>query len=74
MSQFFQVHPDNPQVRLLRQAAEIVRAGGVIVYPTDSSYAIGCHIGDKSAMDRIRRIRRRHDPAAVLLGRNVVLL
>jgi tRNA threonylcarbamoyl adenosine modification protein (Sua5/YciO/YrdC/YwlC family) len=72
MSQFFQVHPDNPQVRLLRQAAEIVRAGGVIVYPTDSSYAIGCHIGDKSAMDRIRRIRRLGDDHNfTLVGRSL---
>jgi tRNA threonylcarbamoyl adenosine modification protein (Sua5/YciO/YrdC/YwlC family) len=58
MSQFFQVHPDNPQARLVRQAVDIVRAGGVVVYPTDSAYALGCHIGDKSALDRIRRIRR----------------
>lgn len=58
MSQFFQIHPDNPQVRLIRQAAEIVRKGGLIVYPTDSSYALGCQIGDKKAMDRIRQIRR----------------
>jgi tRNA threonylcarbamoyl adenosine modification protein (Sua5/YciO/YrdC/YwlC family) len=58
MSQFFQVHPENPQVRLLNQAADIVREGGVIVYPTDSAYALGCHIGDKAALDRIRRIRK----------------
>lgn len=58
MSQFFQIHPENPQARLIRQAAEIVRSGGLIVYPTDSSYALGCHIGDKKAMDRIRQIRR----------------
>ena len=58
MAQLFTVHPENPQPRLLRQAAEIVRAGGVIVYPTDSCYALGCHIGDKSAMERIRRIRQ----------------
>jgi tRNA threonylcarbamoyl adenosine modification protein (Sua5/YciO/YrdC/YwlC family) len=61
MSQFFQIHPDNPQARLVRQAVEIVRAGGVIVYPTDSSYALGCQIGDKRAMDRIREIRRLDD-------------
>ena len=61
MSQFFQIHPDNPQARLVRQAADIIRAGGVVVYPTDSAYAIGCHIGDKSALDRIRRIRRLDD-------------
>lgn len=58
MAQFFQIHPENPQVRLIRQAAEIVRGGGVIIYPTDSSYALGCNIGDKSALDRIRQIRR----------------
>lgn len=58
MSQYFSVHPTHPQRRLLIQAAEIVRAGGVIVYPTDSTYAFGCHIGDKQALDRIRAIRR----------------
>ncbi len=57
MSQFFQIHPDNPQARLIRQSADIIRGGGVVVYPTDSAYAIGCHIGDKNALDRIRRIR-----------------
>lgn len=57
MSQFFQIHPDNPQARLIRQAVDILRGGGVIVYPTDSAYAIGCAIGDKNAIDRIRRIR-----------------
>lgn len=61
MSQFFQIHPDNPQVRLVRQAADIVRGGGVIVYPTDSAYALGCRLGDKSALDRIRRIRKLDD-------------
>lgn len=58
MSQYFEIHPDNPQKRLLRQAVQIIRDGGVVVYPTDSSYAIGCHLGDKSAMERIHRIRR----------------
>lgn len=58
MSQFFQVHPDNPQVRLLQQAADIVRAGGVIVYPTDSGYALGCQIQNKDAVERILRIRQ----------------
>jgi len=58
VSQFFQIHPDNPQARLIRQAADIIRGGGVVVYPTDSAYAIGCHIGDKNALDRIRRIRK----------------
>ncbi len=61
MSQYFEVHPDNPQKRLLRQAVQIIRDGGVVVYPTDSSYAIGCHLGDKAAMERIRRIRRLND-------------
>ena len=61
MSQYFQVHPVNPQLRLIRQAVEIIRRGGVIAYPTDSSYALGCHIGDKEAMERIRRIRRLDD-------------
>lgn len=58
MSQFFQIHPGNPQPRLIGQAVAIVRSGGLIIYPTDSCYALGCHIGDKSAMDRIRRIRK----------------
>ncbi len=58
MSQFFQIHDENPQARLVRQAADIVRQGGVIVYPTDSGYAIGCHIGDKQSMDKIRQIRQ----------------
>jgi len=57
MSQFFTIHPDNPQPRLIRQAAEIVRSGGVIVYPTDSCYALGCRLGDKAAVERIRAIR-----------------
>jgi tRNA threonylcarbamoyl adenosine modification protein (Sua5/YciO/YrdC/YwlC family) len=58
MSQFFAIHPVNPQPRLIKQAAEIVRGGGVIVYPTDSCYALGCHIGDKDAAERLRRIRQ----------------
>ena len=58
MSQFFQIHPDNPQPRLVSQAVDIIRDGGLVVYPTDSSYAIGCHLGDKDAMERIRRIRQ----------------
>lgn len=58
MSQFYQIHPDNPQARLIRSAADIIREGGVVVYPTDSAYALGCHIGDKTALDRIRRIRK----------------
>ena len=58
MAQFFTIHPHNPQPRLIRQAAEIVRGGGVIVYPTDSCYALGCHLGDKAAVERIRAIRQ----------------
>lgn len=61
MSQFFQIHPENPQKRLITQAVDIIRKGGVIVYPTDSGYALGCHIGDKQALDVIRRIRRLDD-------------
>jgi len=57
MAQFFTIHPDNPQARLIRQAAEIIRKGGVAVFPTDSCYALGCHLGDKEAMARIRAIR-----------------
>jgi tRNA threonylcarbamoyl adenosine modification protein (Sua5/YciO/YrdC/YwlC family) len=57
MAQFFEIHPVDPQPRLIRQAAGILRAGGVIAYPTDSSYALGCHLGDAQAADRIRRIR-----------------
>jgi tRNA threonylcarbamoyl adenosine modification protein (Sua5/YciO/YrdC/YwlC family) len=57
MSQFFHIHPLNPQVRLIRQAVEIIRNDGLVVYPTDSSYALGCHVGDKRGMERIRRIR-----------------
>ena len=57
MSQFFAIHPTHPETRLIKRAVDIVRAGGVIAYPTDSCYAIGCHIGDKQAMERIRRIR-----------------
>src|SRR5829696_1331262 len=57
MAQYFTVHPTNPQPRLIRVAAAIVRDGGIIAYPTDSSYALGCHIGDASAAARIRRIR-----------------
>ena len=58
MAQYFEIHPTHPQARLIKRAVEIVRRGGVIAYPTDSSYALGCHIGDKEAMERIRRIRR----------------
>lgn len=57
MTQYFRIHPGNPQKRLISQAADILRDGGVVVYPTDSCYAIGCRIGDKEALERIRRIR-----------------
>lgn len=58
MSQFFQIHPENPQSRLISQAVEIINKGGLVAYPTDSAYALGCHIGDKGALDRIRAIRQ----------------
>ena len=61
MSQYFAVHPTHPQPRLIAQAAGIIRAGGVIAYPTDSCYAIGCQIGDKEAMQRLRTIRKVDD-------------
>lgn len=58
MAQYFNIHSQNPQRRLITQAVEILRAGGLIAYPTDSSYALGCHLDDKRAVDRIRRIRK----------------
>jgi len=58
MSQFFTIHPDNPNPRLIRQAAEVLRDGGVVVYPTDSCYALGCHLDDKDAVTRIRQLRK----------------
>jgi tRNA threonylcarbamoyl adenosine modification protein (Sua5/YciO/YrdC/YwlC family) len=61
VSQFYQIHPENPQARLIRNAVDIIHNGGVVVYPTDSAYALGCHIGDKTALDRIRRIRKLDD-------------
>lgn len=57
MAQYFAIHPTHPQLRLIAQAAQIVQAGGVIAYPTDSCYAFGCHLGDKDAVERLRRIR-----------------
>jgi tRNA threonylcarbamoyl adenosine modification protein (Sua5/YciO/YrdC/YwlC family) len=57
MAQFLSIHPENPQPRSIKAAADIVRNGGVIAYPTDSCYALGCHIGDKAAMEKIRKIR-----------------
>lgn len=58
MSEYFQVHPETPQGRVVKHAAAVLMQGGVIVYPTDSTYALGCHLGDKAALDRIRRIRQ----------------
>ena len=58
MSQFFRLHPTHPEPRLIKRAVEIVRQGGLIAYPTDSCYALGCHIGDKAAMERIRQLRQ----------------
>lgn len=68
MSQYFEIHPVSPQPRLVKQAVRIVDEGGVIVYPTDSCYAIGCHLGDKTAAERIRRIRAVDD------GHNMTLV
>lgn len=61
MSQFFEIHPDNPQQRLIQQAVTILRQGGVIAYPTDSAYALGCCVGEKKALERIKRIRNLDD-------------
>lgn len=61
MSQFFQIHPDNPQVRLIKQAADIMRKGGLVVIPTDSAYALACHLDDKKAVDRIKQLRQLDD-------------
>lgn len=58
MAQYFEIHPENPQLRLINNAIKIIREGGVIVYPTDSAYALACHIDDKQALERIRQIRR----------------
>lgn len=58
MAQFFSIHPENPQTRLIREAAKVVQNGGVIVYPTDSCYALGCALGNKDAMNRILAIRQ----------------
>jgi tRNA threonylcarbamoyl adenosine modification protein (Sua5/YciO/YrdC/YwlC family) len=57
-SQYYLIHPENPQQRSIAKVVEIIRKGGLVVYPTDSVYAIGCHIGDKSALERIRSIRQ----------------
>jgi tRNA threonylcarbamoyl adenosine modification protein (Sua5/YciO/YrdC/YwlC family) len=58
VAEYLEIHPKNPQARLMRRAADIVREGGVIAYPTDSCYALGCHVGDADALERIRRIRQ----------------
>ncbi len=58
MTQYFNIHPDSPQTRLISQAVEIIRQGGLAIYPTDSCYALGCHLGEKEAIDRIRQIRQ----------------
>jgi tRNA threonylcarbamoyl adenosine modification protein (Sua5/YciO/YrdC/YwlC family) len=57
MSQFFQLHPDNPQLRLIKQAAQVIHAGGIVALPTDSCYALVCHLDDKDAVARLRRLR-----------------
>jgi tRNA threonylcarbamoyl adenosine modification protein (Sua5/YciO/YrdC/YwlC family) len=57
MSQFFHIHPDNPQLRLIKQAAQIIHGGGIVALPTDSCYALVCHLDDKGAVERLRRIR-----------------
>ncbi len=61
MARLFKIHPENPQLRLISQVVDVLRQGGLVAYPTDSSYALGCQIGDKGAMERIRRIRRLDD-------------
>ena len=61
MAQLLEIHPVNPEPRLIKQAADYLRQGGVIVYPTDSTYALACHIGDKAALERVRRIRQLSD-------------
>ena len=57
MAQYFKIHNENPQARLISQSVSILRQGGVVVYPTDSSYALGCCLGEKTALDRIRKLR-----------------
>lgn len=61
MLRYFEIHPQNPQTRLIQQAVAAVRDGAVLVYPTDSGYALGCHLGDKDAVDRIRAVRELDD-------------
>jgi len=61
MTQYLEIHPQNPEPRLVKRIVQVLLDGGVVVYPTDSTYALGCHIGDKSALERIRRIRQLTD-------------
>lgn len=61
MVEYLQVHPDNPEPRRIRQAVQVLMSGGVIVYPTDSTYALGCHLGNKAALNRIRQLRKLDD-------------
>src|SRR5690554_1818231 len=61
MSSFFQIHAENPQHRLVLQVVEVLKQGGVVIYPTDSSYALGCLLGEKQAIDRIRQLRQLDD-------------
>lgn len=61
MSQFLEIHPDNPQARLISQVVDVLKTGGIIIYPTDSSYAIGCTMGNKAGLERIRRLRQLDD-------------
>jgi len=61
MSQLFSIHPENPQIRLINQVVDIIQRGGVVVYPTDSGYALGCRLGEKNAVDQIRRIKKVDD-------------
>jgi len=61
MSQFFEIHPENPQPRLIQKAVDLIRGGAVVAYPTDSAYALGCHIGDKKALEKIQSIRHVDD-------------
>jgi len=61
MSQFFQIHPDNPQARLIKQAAEIIRGGGLAIIPTDCAYALACQLEDKKALERVKQIRQLND-------------
>ncbi len=58
MAEIFYIHPDNPQTRLINRVVDIINGGGIVAYPTDSAYALGCQLGDKSAMDRIRQLRK----------------